>query len=132
MAVLETLFAFLGLGYSASQNSENRRLKAAALIANVEANTRSAALLADFEATRLLRKAEGLYNDPRNVIGPLLEMRAQCDQVLNLVVENRKLLKEKGANEQVLIELENWSANSGLMKSQVELAADQIDSLLSG
>ena len=59
-------------------------------------------------------------------------MRAQCDQVLNLVVENRKLLKEKGANEQVLIELENWSANSGLMKSQVELAADQIDSLLSG
>lgn len=63
-------------------------------------------------------------------VGPLVEMAEQNQQLSDLVATNRELLQTKGANTQVVAELERWAGTCAVMPKQIELTVRQIEEIL--
>ncbi|MEO1554879.1 MAG: hypothetical protein AAFS01_00490 [Pseudomonadota bacterium] len=128
--MIDTLLSLIGMGQSQSHRSADRFAIASSHLANIEKVCLEADVQLKYEVPRLSRLAEERGVPPEEAIGPLLQMAQQKEKLRELVATNRELLQKKGANAQVVAEVERWAGTCSVIPKQIELTVRQIEEVL--
>lgn len=128
--MIDTLLSLIGMGQSQSHRSADRFAVASSHLSNIEKICLEAGVLLGYEIPRLSRLAEVRNVPSEEAVGPLVKMAQQNEQLSELVATNRELLQKKGANAQVVAELERWAGTCTVMPKQIQLTVRQIEEVL--
>ncbi|MEP3346754.1 MAG: hypothetical protein ABJN34_08955 [Litoreibacter sp.] len=99
-------------------------------MANVERICLETGVQLNYEIQRLSQLAEEMRVPPDQAISPLFRMAEQNEQLGEMATTNRELLSKKGANAQVVAELERWESTCSVMPKQIDLTVRQIEEAL--
>lgn len=129
--MLEALLAFLGLGQAQSHRSEDRFAVASSHLATAERISLETDVRLTYEIDRLERLAKKSQTPIEVALAPLINMQLENEQIKSLAQKNRDLLRRKGANSEVVTELERWAGTCQVIPTQIDLQVRKIEGVLS-
>jgi hypothetical protein len=129
--MIDQLLSLVGLGQAALHRAEDRNLKVASQLAEIEATIMQTVLRLDFEIQRLGVLAADACIDPDMAVSGLQTLRLQCDQLTKIVNTNRSWLGKKGANVSVVCEIDRWAATCSVIPVHVDMGGRQIEAAIS-
>lgn len=125
--MLEVFLSLIGIGHANAKRAEDRRLNAASILSGIETTIMETALQLNYEISRLSAAAASVSVPPDMAVATLVAMREQCNQLQEMVETNRLLLSTKGADANVINELQRWAGTCSLIPKQVTLVVKQIE-----
>lgn len=128
--MFEYILGLLGLGRELHNRAEDQKIRAAGLLAKVEASLIESRSILDAESVRLRHLALAVSFPPEKALTALAAMRGQCDAIQQQVDQSREMLNKLGANTRLIMELERWAGTCSAIPAHISTTVRQIEGVL--